>query len=54
MPFSYSISNGIAFGFIFYVLTKVFRGKPREVHPLLYLFAGLFLIYFIALAVLKL
>jgi AGZA family xanthine/uracil permease-like MFS transporter len=54
MPFSYSISNGIAFGFIFYVLTKMFRGKAREVHPLLYLFAGLFLVYFIALAVLKL
>jgi AGZA family xanthine/uracil permease-like MFS transporter len=54
MPFTYSISNGIAFGFIFYVVAKMFRGKAREVHPLLYLFAALFLVYFIALAILKL
>jgi len=54
MPFTYSISNGIAAGFIFYVLAKIFRGKAKEVHPLLYVFTGLFLIYFIAMAVLKL
>ncbi len=54
MPFTYSISNGIAFGFIFYVLTKVFRGKAKEVHPLLYVFAALFLVYFVAMAILKL
>lgn len=54
MPFTYSISNGIAFGFVFYVLTKVFRGKAKEVHPLLYVFAALFLVYFVAMAVMKL
>jgi len=54
MPLTYSISNGIAAGFIFYVLTKLVRGKGKEVHPLLYVFAGLFLLYFIALAALKL
>lgn len=54
MPMTYSISNGIAAGFIFYVLTKLVRGKAKEVHPLLYVFAALFLVYFIAIAVLKL
>ncbi|HMM31060.1 MAG TPA: NCS2 family permease [Clostridia bacterium] len=54
MPFSYSISNGIAAGFIFYVLAKICRGKAKEVHPLLYLFAVLFIVYFVAVAILKL
>lgn len=54
MPFTYSISNGIAAGFIFYVLAKLFKGKAKEVHPLLYVFAILFLIYFVAMAILKL
>lgn len=54
MPFTYSISNGIGFGFIFYVLAKIFKGKAKEVHPLLYVFSILFLIYFVAMAMLKL
>ncbi|HWS29322.1 MAG TPA: NCS2 family permease [Clostridia bacterium] len=54
MPFSYSISNGIAAGFIFYVLAKICRGKAKEVHPLLYVFAVLFIIYFVAMAALNL
>ncbi|MFA6092641.1 MAG: NCS2 family permease [Elusimicrobiota bacterium] len=47
MPFAYSISNGIAAGFIFHVLVKLVRGKPREIHPLLYIAAALFLLNFI-------
>ena len=54
MPFTYSISNGIAFGFVFYVLTKLFRGKGKELHPLLYVFSALFIVYFVAMAILKL
>lgn len=54
MAFSYSISNGIAAGFIFYVISKLCKGKGKEVHPLLYVFAILFVIYFIALAIFKL
>ncbi len=54
MPMTYSISNGIAAGFIFYVLTKLVRGKAKEVHPLLYVFTVLFVVYFVALAILKL
>ena len=46
MPFTYSITAGIGAGFIFHVLIKVVRGKAREVHPLLWLVAGAFVLYF--------
>ena len=47
MPFTYSISNGIGAGIISYVVIKVAAGKPREVHPLLYGVAVLFVVYFL-------
>jgi adenine/guanine/hypoxanthine permease len=47
MPFTYSISNGIGAGVITYVLIKVVKGKAREVHPLLYAVAALFVLYFL-------
>jgi len=47
MPFSYSISNGVAAGFLFYIITKVARGKAKEVHPLLYIVTLLFVINFV-------
>lgn len=47
MPFTYSISNGIGAGLITYALLKVARGKHREVHPLLYAVALLFVVYFL-------
>jgi AGZA family xanthine/uracil permease-like MFS transporter len=47
MPFTYSISNGIGAGLISYVLLKAVRGKAREIHPLLWAVAGLFLLYFL-------
>jgi len=47
MPFSYSISNGVAAGFLFYIITKITRGKAKEVHPLLYIVTLLFVIDFI-------
>ncbi|GAA5026995.1 NCS2 family permease [Actinopolymorpha pittospori] len=46
MPFTYSISVGIGAGFVTYVLLKVARGKAREVHPLLWIVAALFVVYF--------
>ncbi len=46
MPFTYSITAGIGAGFISYTLIKLVRGKARTVHPLMYLVAGLFVIYF--------
>src|SRR4051794_37042860 len=47
MPFTYSISNGIGAGIISYVLLKLAVGKGREVHPLLYGVAVLFVLYFL-------
>ena len=42
MPFTYSISNGMGAGIIAYVVIKAVRGRAREVHPLLYGVAVLF------------
>jgi len=44
MPFTYSIANGLAFGFISYVVLKVVSGRYREVHVASYIVAGLFAI----------
>ncbi|NLZ48692.1 MAG: NCS2 family permease [Clostridiales bacterium] len=49
MPFSYSIANGIAAGIIFYPLMKVFTKRYKEVHPIIYVLAVLFIIRFIML-----
>jgi adenine/guanine/hypoxanthine permease len=46
MPFTYSISVGIGAGFVAYVAIKLVVGKAATVHPLLYVVAGAFLIYF--------
>ena len=46
MPFTYSIANGIGVGFVTYALLALFSGRAREVHPLLYVVAALFLVYF--------
>ncbi|MFK9118488.1 NCS2 family permease [Peribacillus castrilensis] len=50
MPLTSSIANGIALGFIAYPILKMARGKFREVHPFVYLFAVLFLYQLIFLA----
>jgi AGZA family xanthine/uracil permease-like MFS transporter len=44
MPFTFSITEGIAFGFIAYALLMLATGRGREVHPLLYTFAALFVL----------
>lgn len=51
MGFSYSISYGIAAAFIFFCLVKVLRGKAKEVHPIIWVSTGLFILNFVALAV---
>ncbi len=50
MAFAYSISYGIAAGFIFYVIVKVAKGKMSEIHPVLWVATGLFILNFIILA----
>ena len=46
MPLTYKITVGIGAGFVMYVLIKVVRGKARDVHPLMWVVALAFLIYF--------
>ncbi len=46
MPFAFSITEGIAFGFISYATLMLAAGRGREVHPLLYFFAFLFVLRF--------
>ncbi|MDY0027879.1 MAG: NCS2 family permease [Candidatus Humimicrobiaceae bacterium] len=53
MPFTYSISYGIGFGFISYTLIKLFRGKFKELHPLMIIVSILFALAFIAEAMAK-
>jgi AGZA family xanthine/uracil permease-like MFS transporter len=43
MPLSVSITEGVAFGVISHVGLKTVSGRAREVHPLLYFFAALFI-----------
>ncbi len=52
MALCYSISYGIAFGFIFYCIVKTARGKAREVHPILWVSTLLFILNFVLLALL--
>ncbi len=46
MPFTYSITVGIGAGFIAFVVLKLAVGKVKEIHPLLWVCAGLFVVYF--------
>lgn len=47
MPFTYSIANGIAIGMMFFVLVNVFKGKAKEVHPILYILVLLFVLQYV-------
>lgn len=47
MPLTFSIASGIATGFIVYPITMLFKGKGREVHPVMYVLFFVFLAYFI-------
>lgn len=47
MPFTYNISVGIGAGFISHVVIRLVQGRRKEVHPLLLLVSGLFMIYFL-------
>ncbi|RPF19862.1 NCS2 family permease [Myceligenerans xiligouense] len=47
MPFAYSITAGIGAALVTYVIIKLAVGKARQVHPLLWVTAALFLVYFL-------
>jgi AGZA family xanthine/uracil permease-like MFS transporter len=46
MPFTYSITNGIGAGFVSYVVLRGVTGRARGIHPLMWIVAALFVIYF--------
>ena len=46
MPLTYRIWEGIACGFLAYVVLMSFKGKVKKVHPVMYVLSGLFVIYF--------
>jgi AGZA family xanthine/uracil permease-like MFS transporter len=52
MQFSFSITDGIAWGFISYALLKVATGRARDLHWMVAVFAVLFVIQYAARAVL--
>lgn len=47
MPLTYSIGEGIACGFLSYVVLNVFKGNYKKIHPVMYGLAALFIVYFI-------
>lgn len=49
MPFTYSISEGIAMGIISHVVIKLLGGKRKEVSPLMYVLAVLFILKYIVI-----
>ena len=50
MPLTYSISDGIALGFILYPITMISTGRGKKVHPLMYALAILFVLFLVIIA----
>ena len=50
MPFTYSIANGIMFGILSWVILKVLTGKIKDVPPVMWIAAALFIIRLYTLA----
>lgn len=46
MPFTYSIANGIGAGFVSFVFIRLVQGRWRDVHPLMYVVAAAFVVFF--------
>lgn len=51
MVLTYSIANGIMFGVVFWVLVKLFTGKVKEIHPIMYVVFILFILRIITLVI---
>lgn len=51
MALCYSISYGIASGFIFYCIIKIFKKETKEIHPIIATVALLFILNFVLLAI---
>ncbi|MGO0155373.1 NCS2 family permease [Leuconostoc mesenteroides] len=50
MPLTYSISDGIALGFILYPITMIATGRIKKVHPLMYVLAIMFITFLMIIA----
>lgn len=50
MPLAYSITTGIAIGFIFYCVTKICTKKAKDVHPIMYIVTVIFLLNYLITA----
>ncbi|SFG61108.1 putative MFS transporter, AGZA family, xanthine/uracil permease [Sporolactobacillus nakayamae] len=46
MPLTYSISDGIALGFILYPITMITAGRWKEIHPIVYFLFFVFIVFF--------
>ena len=46
MPFTYSIANGIGAGFVTFVFLRTIQGRAREIHPLMWVVAAAFVLFF--------
>ncbi len=49
MPLTFSIANGIAFGFVAYTLSMVAAGKAKKISPLMWGLTAVFFVYFYTL-----
>lgn len=47
MPFFYSITDGMAFGFLSYLVVKIARGRFKEINPLMYVICALFIVMYV-------
>lgn len=47
MPLTYSISNGIMFGMLTWVILKVCTGKIKDIKPVMWVSTALFVLYFV-------
>lgn len=47
MPFTYSITAGMGAGFIAFVVIQIATGKLKKVHPLMWITAAMFILYFV-------
>ena len=46
MPFFWSITDGLSFGCIAYIITKAAKRKLQEVRPVMYIISGIFVLMF--------
>lgn len=51
MPFTYSIANGIMFGILAWVILKICTGKIKDIHPIMWVLAALFVLRIITLVI---